>query len=154
MTPAHFIMSSSAQVIWATYAYHEHLLVVQITMSVFEPASMHVRCDPRSLHDVKLSISDLGGASVRVRIKARASTGVRAKVRARVGARCKQCESHVSPHSRHRHPPSPLPRPHRRFPSSSLSPTFAAASHPIGDEEPATHDQPPAANDRRPMTGT
>ena len=28
-------------------AYHEQLSVAEITMSVFEPASMMVKCDPR-----------------------------------------------------------------------------------------------------------
>ena len=31
----------------AEKAYHEQLSVAEITMSVFEPASMMVKCDPR-----------------------------------------------------------------------------------------------------------
>merc|ERR1711890_147937 len=43
----HFMMSSYAPVISAEKAYHEQLSVAEITMSVFEPASMFVKCDPR-----------------------------------------------------------------------------------------------------------
>merc|ERR1739848_972703 len=43
----HFMMSSYAPVISAEKAYHEQLSVAEITMSVFEPASMYVKCDPR-----------------------------------------------------------------------------------------------------------
>merc|ERR1712100_859436 len=43
----HFMVSSYAPVISAEKAYHESLSVAEITMSVFEPASMFVKCDPR-----------------------------------------------------------------------------------------------------------
>merc|ERR1712193_312462 len=43
----HFCLSSYAPVISAEKAYHEQLSVAEITMSVFEPASMMVKCDPR-----------------------------------------------------------------------------------------------------------
>ena len=43
----HFMLSSYAPVISAEKAYHEQLSVAEITMSVFEPASMYVKCDPR-----------------------------------------------------------------------------------------------------------
>merc|ERR1712232_648290 len=43
----HFMLSSYAPVISAEKAYHEQLSVGEITMSVFEPASMYVKCDPR-----------------------------------------------------------------------------------------------------------
>jgi len=38
----HFMLSSYAPVISAEKAYHEHLSVAEITMSVFEPSSMYV----------------------------------------------------------------------------------------------------------------
>jgi tubulin alpha len=41
------MLSSYAPVISAEKAYHEQLSVAEITMSVFEPASMFVKCDPR-----------------------------------------------------------------------------------------------------------
>ena len=43
----HFMLTSYAPVISAEKAYHEQLSVAEITMSVFEPASMLVKCDPR-----------------------------------------------------------------------------------------------------------
>merc|ERR1712099_226443 len=43
----HFMLSSYAPVISAEKAYHEQLSVAEITNSVFEPASMMVKCDPR-----------------------------------------------------------------------------------------------------------
>jgi len=43
----HFMLSSYAPIISAEKAYHEQLSVAEITMSVFEPASMMVKCDPR-----------------------------------------------------------------------------------------------------------
>merc|ERR1712003_267180 len=43
----HFCLSSYAPVIPAEKAYHEQLSVAEITMSVFEPAAMYVKCDPR-----------------------------------------------------------------------------------------------------------
>merc|ERR1711948_145423 len=43
----HFMLSSYAPVISAEKAYHEQLSVAEITMSVFEPAAMYVKCDPR-----------------------------------------------------------------------------------------------------------
>ncbi|CAE8602655.1 unnamed protein product, partial [Polarella glacialis] len=43
----HFMLSSYAPIISAEKAYHEQLSVAEITMSVFEPASMFVKCDPR-----------------------------------------------------------------------------------------------------------
>merc|ERR1712190_594393 len=43
----HFMLSSYAPIISAEKAYHEQLSVAEITMSVFEPASMYVKCDPR-----------------------------------------------------------------------------------------------------------
>ncbi|CAE8724174.1 unnamed protein product [Polarella glacialis] len=43
----HFMLSSYAPIISAEKAYHEQLSVAEITMSVFEPASMFVTCDPR-----------------------------------------------------------------------------------------------------------
>ena len=45
----HFMLTSYAPVISAEKAYHEQLSVAEITMSVFEPASMMVKCDPRHL---------------------------------------------------------------------------------------------------------
>ena len=45
----HFMLTSYAPVISAEKAYHEQLSVAEITMSVFEPASMMVKCDPRRL---------------------------------------------------------------------------------------------------------
>ena len=41
------MLSSYAPVISAEKAYHEQLSVAEITNSVFEPASMMVKCDPR-----------------------------------------------------------------------------------------------------------
>ena len=41
------MLTSYAPVISAEKAYHEQLSVAEITMSVFEPASMMVKCDPR-----------------------------------------------------------------------------------------------------------
>merc|ERR1712226_863012 len=43
----HFMLSSYAPIISAEKAYHEQLSVAEITNSVFEPASMMVKCDPR-----------------------------------------------------------------------------------------------------------
>merc|ERR1712157_423301 len=43
----HFMLSSYAPIISAEKAYHEQLSVAEITMSVFESASMFVKCDPR-----------------------------------------------------------------------------------------------------------
>merc|ERR1711898_78348 len=43
----HFMLASYAPIISAEKAYHEQLSVAEITMSVFEPASMFVKCDPR-----------------------------------------------------------------------------------------------------------
>ena len=43
----HFMLTSYAPVISAEKAYHEQLSVAEITMSVFEPASLMVKCDPR-----------------------------------------------------------------------------------------------------------
>merc|ERR1712205_97308 len=43
----HFMLSSYAPVISAEKAYHEQLSVAEITNSVFEPAAMMVKCDPR-----------------------------------------------------------------------------------------------------------
>eukprot|EP00450_Noctiluca_scintillans_P000298 CAMPEP_0194500160 /NCGR_PEP_ID=MMETSP0253-20130528/16705_1 /TAXON_ID=2966 /ORGANISM="Noctiluca scintillans" /LENGTH=54 /DNA_ID=CAMNT_0039341975 /DNA_START=1 /DNA_END=161 /DNA_ORIENTATION=- len=41
------MLCSYAPIISAEKAYHEQLSVAEITMSVFEPASMMVKCDPR-----------------------------------------------------------------------------------------------------------
>jgi len=41
------MLSSYAPIISAEKAYHEQLSVAEITMSVFEPSSMFVKCDPR-----------------------------------------------------------------------------------------------------------
>ena len=46
------MLTSYAPVISAEKAYHEQLSVAEITMSVFEPASMMVKCDPRHLAGV------------------------------------------------------------------------------------------------------
>ena len=43
----HFMLSSYAPVISSEKAYHEQLLIVKITNSVFEPSSMMAKCDPR-----------------------------------------------------------------------------------------------------------
>merc|ERR1712080_349142 len=43
----HFLLTSYAPVISAEKAFHEKLSVAEITNSVFEPASMMVKCDPR-----------------------------------------------------------------------------------------------------------
>merc|ERR1712054_634830 len=43
----HFMLSSYAPVISAEKAYHEQLSVAELTNSVFEPASMLTKCDPR-----------------------------------------------------------------------------------------------------------
>merc|ERR1711973_460606 len=43
----HFMGSSYAPIISAEKAYHEQLSVAEITMSVFEPAAMFVKCVPR-----------------------------------------------------------------------------------------------------------
>merc|ERR1711930_39943 len=43
----HFMLSSYAPIISAEKAYHEQLSVAEITMSVFEPSAMFVKCDPR-----------------------------------------------------------------------------------------------------------
>merc|ERR1712072_1570691 len=43
----HFMLSSYAPIISAEKAYHEQLSVAEITNSVFEPASMLTKCDPR-----------------------------------------------------------------------------------------------------------
>merc|ERR1712008_6812 len=43
----HFMLSSYAPIISAEKAYHEQLSVAEITMSVFEPSSMFVKCDSR-----------------------------------------------------------------------------------------------------------
>merc|ERR1712014_5051 len=43
----HFMLSSYAPIISAEKAYHEQLSVAEITVSVFEPASMFVEGDPR-----------------------------------------------------------------------------------------------------------
>ena len=43
MSPRLFLEPKSC----AGKAYHEQLSVAEITMSVFEPASMMVKCDPR-----------------------------------------------------------------------------------------------------------
>ena len=48
----HFMLTSYAPVISAEKAYHEQLSVAEITMSVFEPASMMVKCDPRHLAEL------------------------------------------------------------------------------------------------------
>jgi tubulin alpha len=44
----HFTLSSYAPIISAEKAYHEQLSVAEITNSVFEPASMMTKCDPRN----------------------------------------------------------------------------------------------------------
>merc|ERR1712225_191775 len=43
----HFMLASYAPIISAEKAYHEQLSVSEITNSVFEPASMLTKCDPR-----------------------------------------------------------------------------------------------------------
>merc|ERR1719460_1505830 len=43
----HFMLTSYAPIISAEKAYHEQLSVAEITNSVFEPANMMVKCDPR-----------------------------------------------------------------------------------------------------------
>lgn len=43
----HFVLTSYAPVISAEKAYHEQLSVAEITNSVFEPAGMLTKCDPR-----------------------------------------------------------------------------------------------------------
>jgi len=43
----HFMLCSYAPVISAEKAYHEQLTVAEITNSVFEPANMMAKCDPR-----------------------------------------------------------------------------------------------------------
>merc|ERR1711861_88473 len=43
----HFMLTSYAPVISAEKAYHEQLSVAEITNSVFEPATMMTKCDPR-----------------------------------------------------------------------------------------------------------
>merc|ERR1712216_797897 len=43
----HFMLASYAPIISAEKAYHEQLSVAEITNSVFEPAAMYVKCDPR-----------------------------------------------------------------------------------------------------------
>ena len=45
----HFMLTSYDPVISAEKAYHKQLSVAEITMSVFEPASIIVKCDPRHL---------------------------------------------------------------------------------------------------------
>ena len=46
----HFMLTSYAPIISAEKAYHEQLSVAEITNSVFEPACMMVKCDPRHVH--------------------------------------------------------------------------------------------------------
>lgn len=41
------MLSSYAPIVSAEKAYHDTLTVAEITASVFEPASMMVKCDPR-----------------------------------------------------------------------------------------------------------
>ena len=43
----HFMLCSYAPVISAEKAYHEQLTVAELTNSVFEPANMMAKCDPR-----------------------------------------------------------------------------------------------------------
>jgi tubulin alpha len=43
----HFLICSYAPVISAEKAYHEQLSVAEITNTLFEPANMMVKCDPR-----------------------------------------------------------------------------------------------------------
>jgi tubulin alpha len=43
----HFLICSYAPVISAEKAYHEQLAVAHITNTLFEPANMMVKCDPR-----------------------------------------------------------------------------------------------------------
>merc|ERR1712150_340432 len=43
----HFMLASYAPIISAEKAYHEQLSVAEVTNSVFEPASMLTKCDPR-----------------------------------------------------------------------------------------------------------
>jgi tubulin alpha len=43
----HFMLTSFAPIISAEKAYHEQLTVQEITTSVFEPANMMTKCDPR-----------------------------------------------------------------------------------------------------------
>eukprot|EP00439_Symbiodinium_sp_Y106_P083531 s1613_g23.t1 len=45
----HFMLTSYDPVISAEKAYHKQLSVAEITMSVFEPASIIVKCDPRRI---------------------------------------------------------------------------------------------------------
>jgi hypothetical protein len=54
------MLTSYAPVISAEKAYHEQLSVAEITMSVFEPASMMVKCDPRHGDSVD-SLGRFGG---------------------------------------------------------------------------------------------
>ena len=42
-----FMLSNYTPIISAKNAYHKQLSVAEITMSVFEPATMMVKCDPR-----------------------------------------------------------------------------------------------------------
>ncbi|CAK0902303.1 unnamed protein product [Prorocentrum cordatum] len=57
----HFMLSSYAPVISAEKAYHEQLSVAEITMSVFEPSAMFVKCDPRhgKYMDVNASVATI-----------------------------------------------------------------------------------------------
>ncbi|CAE7937669.1 TUBA, partial [Symbiodinium necroappetens] len=53
----------------ALNAYHEQLSVAEITMSVFEPASMMVKCDPRHLAGGDVVPKDVNAAVATIKTK-------------------------------------------------------------------------------------
>ncbi|OLQ00991.1 Tubulin alpha chain [Symbiodinium microadriaticum] len=65
----HFMLTSYAPVISAEKAYHEQLSVAEITMSVFEPASMMVKCDPRHLAGGDVVPKDVNAAVATIKTK-------------------------------------------------------------------------------------
>ena len=50
----HFMLTSYAPIISAEKAYHEQLSVAEITNSVFEPASMMVKCTRFRISKIQL----------------------------------------------------------------------------------------------------
>ena len=72
----HFMLTSYAPVISAEKAYHEQLSVAEITMSVFEPASMMVKCQPHFCCMKASGLQDAESRPITANAKMWATSGV------------------------------------------------------------------------------